>query len=108
MIQIRSFIEKLGLRSKHSTLEQNEWGMKNGADIKKTDLPNTSIKSDKKRTKQEKARSELTSDGGANFIHLDKNLLTLSAKAYKKLLVSMDSDQLLFEQVNVSSFQVCL
>ena len=115
MLQIQSFIQSLGLDSvpltNETTIKENK--VKKEA-IQGLQEPKATVsegaelpdKVDKRkgRKKKESAVAEATVSGGSREPLMDegvnRQLHHLSVKSYKKLLVSMDSEEMWYDQVN--------
>ena len=115
MLQIQSFIQSLGLDSVQPTeettikknkvkkegLQEAKAAVNEGAELQ------DKVDKRKGRKKKESAVAEATVSGGDDGSGeplmdegVNRQLRHLSVKSYKKLLVSMDSEEMWYDQVN--------
>ena len=112
-LQIQSFIQSLGLGAKASVKDKkvppSKLEDKEDLPQEHTKLNTTSTKEDepvekpgkKKKKNKDSSKSENDLSAGQHQVDesISRQLLQLSAKSYKRLLVSMDEERVWYEQV---------
>ena len=112
MLQIKSFIESLCLSGKSSSKEKQrpDHLLKDSGSSKGDKKANTMVsrevgampKVDKKaKKKKDVERAENISEGEQCGKEISNQLLHLSVKSYKRLLVSMDSEVMWYDKVSL-------
>ena len=118
MLQIQSFIQNLGLDNAPLVRESQEFSsaptctekkkvmIKGSEEAKTTVVEGTESpdKVDKRKRKKKGEVAEAATSIGSGEVQIDegvnRQLLHLSAKSYKKLLVSMENEEMWYDQVS--------
>ena len=112
VLQIKSFIESLCLSGKSSSEEKQQPGHLPGdhgsskGDKKANTIVSLEAEAMSKMDKKKKdiERAENVSNGKQFDKEIDNQLLHLSVKSYKRLLVSVDSEVMWYEQVSLNLY----